>query len=64
MAQNELMKCELILHNALWHNNNNNNHNNCWQVLAREHTILVNREKSKILSDVRLEACTVEHYPA
>ena len=36
----------------------------CWRALARQHTILVNREKkSKILSDVRLEACAVEHYP-
>ena len=36
----------------------------CWRASARQHAILVNRgKKSKILSDVRLEACAVEHYP-
>ena len=36
----------------------------CWRALARQHTILVIRGKNpKILSDVRLDASAVEHYP-
>ena len=41
----------------------NKDTDNCWRALARQYTILVNRGKIQILSDVRLEACAVEHYP-